>query len=280
MLSRILIILTLIFLNIAAPLSQTTAFVRHQDKTAQLEGAKSQTDFQERLARMEQMLEEKRKEFGVPGMAVAIVKDNRVVYSKGFGVRDAEKNLPATTETLFPIGSSTKAFTGMLMAMSADDGMLSFDDSPQKYLPYFKLQDPEANKKITLRDLMIHHSGLARTEFLWYPGVLSREEVIRAAGEAKPTAPFGEKFQYQNVMVTAAGEAVAKAQNSTWESLMNKRILKPLGMKQTTLTLPEMLRSKDYALGYEYDKEAKKAKRIPFRSQSALWSAAPAGSVY
>lgn len=274
-----LLALTIIASNIVAPAAQTTAFIRQQDKTAQPRQI-SQTDFQARLARMEQALEAKQKELGVPGMAVAVVKDDKIVYAKGFGARDAEKNLPVTPDTLFPIGSSTKAFTGMLLAMSVDDGKLAFADSPKKYLSYFKLRDPEADKKITVRDLMMHNSGLARTELVWYPGVLGRREVIRAVGEATPTAPFGERYQYQNVMVSAAGEAAASAQNSTWERLMNERILKPLGMKQTVLTLPALTRSKDYALGYEYDEAAKKAERMPFRSESALSSVAPAGSVY
>lgn len=278
--SRFLLSLIVIAASIVTPVAQTTAFVRHQQKTAQSRQTSAQTDFQARLARMGRMLEDKRKELGVPGMSVAVVKDDKIVFSKGFGVRNAEKNLPVTIETLFPIGSSTKAFTGMLMAMSVDDGKIAFADSPKKYLSYFKLQDPEADKKITVRDLMIHDSGLARTELIWYPGVLNRREVIRAAGEAKPTARFGERFQYQNVMVSAAGEAVAQAQNSTWETLMNERILKPLGMKRTTLALPALMRSKDYALGYEYDEATKKTKRMPFRPESAMASVAPAGSVY
>ena len=265
--NQFLLTLVVIVLNFAAAFAQAPQI-------------SSQADFQARLARMEEMLESKRKELGVTGMAVVIVKDDKVVYVKGFGVRNAEKNLPVTPETLFPIGSSTKAFTGMLLAMSADDGKIAFTDSPKNYLPYFKLQDPEADKKITLRDLMIHNSGLARTELVWYPGVLNRQEVIRAVAEAKPTASFDEKFQYQNVMVTAAGEAVAKAQNSTWEKLMNERILKPLRMKQTVLTLPELQRASDYALGYQYNEATKTAARMPFRPESALSSVAPAGSVY
>ncbi len=277
-LTRLLLVLIVVFSNVIAPLAKTTDCSPHRENFARQNS--SADDFQARLARMEKMLDAKRKELGVPGMSVAVVKDDKIVFIKGFGVKDAEKNLPVTPATLFPIGSSTKAFTGMLMAMSVDDGKLSFADSPKKYLSYFKLEDAEADKKITVKDLMMHDSGLTRTELVWYPGVLSRREVIRAVGEAKPTAPFGEKFQYQNVMVSAAGEALASAENSTWEALMNKRILQPLGMKQTVLTLPELLRSKDLALGYEYDEAAKTMKRTPFRSESALSSIAPAGSVY
>ena len=275
---RFLLVLAVFASNILVLPAQTTALNQRLEKSARQ--TSSAADFQERLARMEKMLDAKRKELNVAGMSVAVVKDDKIVYIKGFGARDAEKNLPVTPETLFPIGSSTKAFTGMLLAMSVDDGKLAFADSPKKYLSYFKLADAEADKKITVKDLMMHDSGLTRTELVWYPGVLSRREVIRAVGEAAPTAAFGEKFQYQNVMVSAAGEAVAGAENSTWEQLMNKRILQPLGMKKTVLTLPELMRSKDYALGYEYDEAAKTAKRMPFRSESALASIAPAGAIY
>ncbi len=273
---RFLLGLIVIAANVAALPAKTAAFVRQREKSAQAR----QSDFPARLARMERMLEDKRQELGVPGVSLVIVKDDKIIYTKGFGVRDAEKNLPVTPATLFPIGSSTKAFTAMLAAMSVDDGKIAFADSPKKYLSYFKLQDSEADEKITVRDLLRHNSGLGRTEIVWYPGVLNRREVISAVAEAKPTAPFGERYQYQNVMVSAAGEAVARAQNSTWERLMNERILKPLGMKQTTLTLPAMRRSGDYALGYEYNEAAKRAERMPFRSENALASVAPAGAVY
>lgn len=273
---RFLLGLIVIAANAAALPAKTAAFIRHREKPAPAR----QSDFPARLARMERMLEDKRRELGVPGLSLVVVKDDKIIYTKGLGTRDAEKNLPVTPATLFPIGSSTKAFTAMLAAMSVDDGKIAFADSPKKYLSYFKLQDSEADEKITVRDLLRHNSGLARTEIIWYPGVLSRQEVIRAVAEAKPTARFGERFQYQNVMVSAAGEAVARAQNSTWERLMNERILKPLGMKQTVLTLPAMRRSGDYALGYKYNEAAKKAERMPFRSENALASVAPAGAVY
>jgi CubicO group peptidase (beta-lactamase class C family) len=128
---------------------------------------------------------------------------------KGLGYRDFERKVPVTPDTLFAIGSSTKAFTAMLVAMGADEGKISLDDSPKKFLPYFKLQDPEADAKITVRDLLSHSSGLNRTDLAWITGVLNREEVIRVAAQAKPTAKLREKWQYQNVMYSAAGECVA-----------------------------------------------------------------------
>ena len=93
------------------------------------------------LAAIEKTIDDKRKEFGIPGLSLAIVKDDKVIYLKGLGVKDFEKKIPVTPDTLFAIGSSSKAFTAMLAVMSADEGKLSLDDSPKKFLPYFTLRD-------------------------------------------------------------------------------------------------------------------------------------------
>ena len=124
------------------------------------------------------------------------------------------------------------------------------DDSPKKYIPYFKINDPEIDKKITVRDLLRHSSGLNRTDLGWISGNLNREEIIKVAGEAKPTAKLGEKFQYQNVMFLAAGEIVAKVQNTTWEKYVAQNIFKPLGMTNSNLSVKEMQKAKDYSFGY------------------------------
>ncbi|HEV8169449.1 MAG TPA: serine hydrolase, partial [Pyrinomonadaceae bacterium] len=176
----------------------------------------------------------------------------------------------------FAIGSSSKAFTSMLAVISADEGKLSLDDSPKKFLPYFTLRDEEAAAKITLRDLLSHRSGLNRTDLAMVTGVLNREELIKVAGMAKPTAKLGEKFQYQNVMYTAAGEAVAKAQNSTWDDLIAKKIFKPLGMTNSDTRAEDMQKSRDYAFGYDYNAGTKVTRRLPQRSIAA---AAPAGAI-
>lgn len=234
------------------------------------------TDYTSALAAIEKTLEEKRKELGIPGMSLAIVKDDKVIYLKGLGVKDFERNIPVTPDTRFAIGSSTKAFTAMLAVMSADDGKLSLDDSPKKFLPYFTLRDQEAAAKITMRDLLSHRSGLNRTDFAMVTGVLNREELIKVAGMAKPTAKLGEKWQYQNVMYAAAGEAVAKAQNSTWDDLIAKKIFKPLGMTNSDTRIEDMQKSRDYSFGYDYNKTTKVTRRLP---QRAIPAAAPAGAI-
>ncbi len=225
------------------------------------------------LAAIEKAIDARRQELGIPGVSLAIVKDDRIVYIKGLGLRNVEKNLPVTADTLFAIGSSTKAFTAMSVVMSADDGKLSLDDAPKKYLPFFKLQDPDADARITIRDLLSHRSGLNRTDLAWITGKLNRLEIIEVAARAKPAAKLGEKFQYQNVMFLAAGEIVARVQKAPWESFVTSRILKPLGMNRTVWTVRQMQASKDHALGYSYNFATKELKNLPTRDIETMAAA-------
>ncbi|HVF41802.1 MAG TPA: serine hydrolase [Pyrinomonadaceae bacterium] len=243
---------------------------------AQAAAATAQDDTASRVAAVERAFDEARAAAGVPGAALVIVRGDQVVLLKASGVRDVAKGLPVTPDTLFAIGSCTKAFTALAAVMSQDDGKLSLDDSPKKFLPYFSLRDKEAEAQATLRDLLSHRTGLAGTEIAWYTGVLNREEVIRVAGLAKPSAKLREKFQYQNVMYSAAGEAVARAQGQTWENLISTRILKPLGMTKSVLSVREMQAAPDYSLGYQYNPATKESRQVATRD---ITNVAPAGAI-
>jgi CubicO group peptidase (beta-lactamase class C family) len=242
----------------------------------QTTAAATSQDYSSALAAIEKALDDKRKELGIPGLSLAIVKDDQIIYLKGLGEKDTEKKLPVTPDTRFAIGSASKAFTAMLAVLAVDEGKLSLDDSPKKFLPYFTLRDPEAAAKITLRDLLSHRSGLNRTDFAMVTGMLNREELIRVAGQAKPTAKLGEKFQYQNIMYAAAGEAVAKAENSTWDKLIATRIFKPLGMTNSDTSAAAMQKARDYSFGYDYNPSTKVTRRLP---QREITAAAPAGAI-
>ncbi|HEX8707233.1 MAG TPA: serine hydrolase [Pyrinomonadaceae bacterium] len=276
--SHLAIVLVLLAANLLSPLPGT-AFAQATVQgggPASPTAAGQATDLAARLAAIEKALEEKRREYHIPGMSLVIVKDDKVIYMKGFGVRDVARGLPATPDTLFAIGSSTKAFTAMAAAMTVDEGKFSFDDPPAKMLPYFKLRDPEANAKITIRDLLSHRSGLDRTDLSMVSGQLTREELIRIAGLAKPTAKLGERFLYQNIMFTAAGEIVARAQHTTWDRFIRERIFKPLGMRSSNTTIAEMLKAPDYALGYNYNSATLETTQIPMRE---IGPSAPAGAI-
>lgn len=265
-----------IFLSLSLFLSFFSAIVPQSALAQTSTQTQVSADLQARLAKIEEKVEARRKELGIPGMSLAIVKDGQVVYLKGLGYKSFEKQIPVTPDTQFAIGSSSKAFTALSVLMSRDQGKLSLDENPRKYLPYFKINDPEINEKITVRDLLTHSSGLNRTDLGWATGNLNREEIIRVAGEAKPTAKLGEKFQYQNVMYAAAGEIVAKVQNQTWENYVAQQILKPLGMLNSSMSVPEMQKAKDYSFGYSYNFDTKETRNLPTRDLKWI---APAGSI-
>jgi CubicO group peptidase (beta-lactamase class C family) len=245
-------------------------------QTAPAAASIAQSDLRSQLAAIEQKTEARRKELGIPGISLVIVKDDRVIFIKGLGYKDFEKQIAVTPDTQFAIGSATKAFTALTALMAVDEGKLSLDDSPKKYLPYFKINNPDTDAKITLRDLMCHASGLNRTDLAMITGKLSRQELIQVAGEAKPVAGLREKFMYQNIMFTAAGEIVATAEKKPWEQIVPERIFGPLGMTNSTMSLKEMEKAKDYSYGYDYNFDTKETTRRPFRDIDQI---APAGSI-
>jgi CubicO group peptidase (beta-lactamase class C family) len=238
--------------------------------------ATAQISLDSRLAAIESKVEARRKELGIPGMSLAIVKDDKVIFSKGLGYKDFENKVAVTPDTQFAIGSSTKAFTALSVLMTADEGKISLDASPRTVLPYFKMFDAETDKNMTIRDLLTHSSGLNRTDIAMISGKLTRAELIRVAGEAKPIGKLREKFGYQNVMYAAAGEVVAVAQKQPWESFVPERIFKPLGMTNSNMSMSDMRKAKDRSFGYLYNFDTKETQKLPYRDIDQV---APAGSI-
>ncbi|HYJ90802.1 MAG TPA: serine hydrolase [Pyrinomonadaceae bacterium] len=239
-------------------------------------GTRTDSTYSAKLQTIEEKLDAKRKEYGIPGVSLVIVKDDQIIYMKGLGYKDFEKQVPVTPDTQFAIGSATKAFTALTVLMAQDEGKLSIDDSPKKYLPYFHMYAPDTDKNITIRDLMSHSSGLNRTDLAMITGKLSRAELIEVAGQAKPTAKLHEKFQYQNIMFVAAGETAATAEKSTWDKLVASRIFAPLGMTNSTLSISQLEKAKDRSFGYNYNFDTKETTRLPYRE---ITQVAPAGSI-
>ncbi len=179
----------------------------------------------------------------VPAMAVAIVENDRVVYLKGFNV---------TPDTLFQLGSTTKAFTATAMAMLVDEKKMNWDDPVRKYLESFHLSDPCADSLVTLRDIVSHRTGLARHDELWDYTPASRQDIIRRMASVALTKPFRSSYQYNNIMFMTAGEAVASASGMPWADFVKTRIFDPLGMSHTVIGEADWQRS-DHVAGYWYD---------------------------
>jgi CubicO group peptidase (beta-lactamase class C family) len=188
------------------------------------------------------------------GIAFLAVRDGVVVHSATLGTRNRESAAPVTLDTLFPIGSATKSFTAMAVGLAQDAGRLSLDDRPHGWLPYFHMADPEANARITLRDMLSHRTGLrAYADLAAEPGVLTREEYVRAATSARPEAPFRSRFQYSNAQYAAVGEVLAHVHGVSWEEVMAREIFAPLGMASTRASLLDLASAPDAATGYVHD---------------------------
>ena len=167
----------------------------------------------------------------LPGMAVVVVQNDRVIYLKGFG--------EATPDSRFELGSTTKAFTTTAMAMLVDTDKMAWDDPVRKYLEYFHVDDACTDSLITLRDIISHRSGLGRHDELWDNTPYTREDVIRRLGRLPIDAPIRAKYQYNNILFAAAGEAVAAAAKTSWEDFIRTHIFQPLGMTHSAITMAE-----------------------------------------
>jgi len=195
---------------------------------------------QEALKDFEEVVTDAMKKFDVPGMAIAIVKYNDVVYSKGFGYRDVEKQLPVTPDTLFAIGSSTKAFTTFVLGTLVDEGKIEWDKPVRNYIPWFKLYDTGASERMTPRDLVTHRSGLPRHDLVWYNNYdASRKWLVERLPYLEPSADLREKFQYNNLMFLTAGYLTEVVTGKTWEEAVRERILLPLSMTRTNFSVAD-----------------------------------------
>jgi CubicO group peptidase (beta-lactamase class C family) len=211
----------------------------------------------------------------VNGAAVIIVKDGEVGHSRGYGLRDAEKGLPVTEHTLFPLASVTKAFTTMAIGILCDDGILDWDTPVRRYLPAFALWDQFATERMTPRDLVTHRSGLPRHDLMWYHSRATRAELVERLRYLEPSKDFRTMFQYQNLMYMTAGFLAGEVIGSTWEDVVQTRIFDPLGMVSTNFSVATSQQAPDFSLPYRLKRN--RTEEIPFYiEQEAL---GPAGAI-
>ncbi|MEZ5346897.1 MAG: serine hydrolase [Pyrinomonadaceae bacterium] len=189
------------------------------------------------LEGLDEYIEKSMKEWKVPGLAIAVVKDDKVVYAKGFGIREMGKAAAVDEKTIFAIGSSSKAFTTAALAMLADEKKLKWDDKVTQYLPDFQLFDPYVTREMTLRDMVTHRIGLERGDQLWYATPYSREEILRRVRFLEPSSSVRSRFGYQNIMYLAAGQVVPSITGKTWDDFVAERIFTPLGMKDSSTSI-------------------------------------------
>ena len=210
----------------------------------------------------------------IPGAGVVIVKGDRVLFQQGYGYRDLEARLPVDTHTLFAIGSTSKAFTAVVLGTLVDEGKLSWDDLVIDYVPEFRTLDPVANRQMTIRDVMCHRSGLPRHDLIWLLSDFSRQRLLESIRYQQPFAPFRSRFHYNNVMWLVAGIVGERITGKSWEQNVKERIFDPLDITEATFFVSEMQKRADFACPYSLKND--QLKRVPFRSLDAI---GPAGSI-
>ncbi len=193
------------------------------------------------------------KDWEVPGLAVGIVENDRIVYLKGFGVKELGKPEPVTPRTVFALASVSKAFCAATVGLMVDEEKMAWDDPVRRHLPGFALRDPIANQTVTIRDLLNHMTGVSRNDALWYRTDWTQKDLLGKIPRLASTLPIRTRPIYNNLMYMAAGNAAGAAAGTSWESLVTQRIFQPLGMKDTGPDSKSYLNAPDRATPHEKD---------------------------
>lgn len=223
-------------------------------------------------------IEKAMKEWQIPGLSVAIVKNDSIIYAKGFGIRDINYQDPVDENTLFAIASNTKAFTASSLARLVDQNKISWDDRVKDYLPWFELYDPYVTNEMRIRDLLCHRSGLKTFsgDLLWYGTIYSRKEVIQRARYLTPSYGFRYGYGYSNIMFLTAGEIIPAVEEISWDEFVKKSFFDPLGMSRTTTTIKDLDKLGNVAQPHHVNWQTKETVTIPYVDWDNI---GPAGSI-
>lgn len=210
------------------------------------------------------------------GFAIAIVEKDKVVYAKGFGYRDFENKVPADANTLFAIGSSTKAFTSSVLGILREDDKIDFNDSPRDYVPGLKFSNDELNNNVIIKDLMRHTSGLPRHDGAWYffPSH-NKDSLVMRMKYQEPFTGVRQQWYYNNFGFLLQGVIAEKLTDSTWEQLIEQKFFKPLGMVNSRTAIKGMKESSNAAIGYNLDND----RNISKMEYYDIAGMSPAGSI-
>ncbi|MDP5150881.1 serine hydrolase [Rheinheimera baltica] len=212
------------------------------------------------------------EEYNAPGLSVAVVYKNEVIFAKGYGWRDPENKLPVDTETVFHIGSITKAFTGALIGQLASEDKLELSARPSVSIPTLKFFNTEMDQRITLGDLLSHRSGIGDhgLSLVLFPEP-SKSEMIKRLPYLKPQGEIGNSFIYSNIGYTLAGAIVETVTDRTWEEQIKQKLFIPLDMTHSSTSVAEMKQTNNYAYGYA--KLGEHMVKVPFENYYSYSSA-------
>lgn len=229
------------------------------------------------IAALDRYVAQAARDWKVPGLAIAVVRNDSLVFAKGYGVIEAGKPGAVNEHTRFAIGSTTKAMTSASLAMLVDEGKLHWDDKIIDLIPDFRLYDPYATRELTVRDLLTHRSGLGGTDLLWIfaENNVSPEEMIRRLRYVHPASSFRSQWDYQNVVYAIGGYIVERVSGMPWATFVQKRIFDPLGMTESIPLVSELPGKPNVARPHADARDTVRV--VPIRSTDGV---APAGSVW
>ena len=235
---------------------------------------------EEILREFDKYAEEGMKDWNIPGMAVGIIQGDRVIFAKGYGFRNLETSEPVTPETLFQIGSTSKAFTATLVAMIVEEGKFGWDDRVVDVFPGFMMYDPWVTREFRIVDVMAQRSGLESYsgDFLALMGY-NRDQMIQAIRYIKPITSFRSAFAYQNHLFLVAAKLVEIASGKTWEDNVKDRIFKPLGMNSSSMDLNSFIESKNATIMYRRTEDGMKPLSKDDICYSWVYTYGPAGGI-
>jgi CubicO group peptidase (beta-lactamase class C family) len=229
---------------------------------------------EQKVKDLDAYIEKARNDWKVPGMAVVVAKDGKVLLKKGYGVRELGKPEKIDTQTLFACASTTKAMTAVCMGMLVDEGKVKWDDLVVNYLPEFQLYDACVTRELRIRDLFTHNSGVGNADFVWTIMDITPSEILEKMQLVKPSYSLRSSFIYQNIFYIAAGEVIRKVSGKSWEAFIQERIFNPLKMTRTAPMRKYIKDDNQVRPHFEVDK---KIKPIGYTKDDAV---GPAGSVW
>ncbi len=217
------------------------------------------------------------KKWEIPGLSIAIVQKDKVIFSKGYGIREYGKKDKVDGNTLFAVASNTKTFTAAALSILVAQGRIKWDDKVIDYIPYFQLYDDYVTNNMTIADLLSHRSGLKTFagDLLWYGTKYSREDIIKRAKYLEPSYAFRTTFGYSNIMFLVAGQIIESVTDTTWEDYIKNKFLVPLEMNSTYTTIRDFKTTDNRAMPHHVVLGEK-----PVVMQYLSWdNIAPAGSL-
>jgi len=218
---------------------------------------------------LECLITEAMDEWKIPGLAIAVVQNGEVTLVKAYGLRDVEAGLPVTTDTQFTICSITKSFTATGLALLVDERRLDWKKPVRNYVPEFRLHDAVATDRVTVLDLLCHHSGLPRHDWIHMPGDLSAAQMLAAMRYLEPSSDIRSTHQYSNLGYLVAGVVAERISGQSWTEFTRARLTDKLHMT-VTFTAEDLAAAADAAVPYAMDGDTRlRAKRWPIRVTAA-----------